>query len=38
MIAIKVLCGFEDIEKFAVLTLGYLHSNDNAECYLNFYC
>jgi len=30
MIAIKVLCGFEDIAKFAVLTLGYLHNNGNA--------
>ena len=38
MIKIKVLCGFEDIAKCAVLTLGYLPRNDNAECYVNFKC
>jgi hypothetical protein len=35
MIKMKVICGFEDIAKFVVLTLGYPYRNDNVECYIN---
>jgi hypothetical protein len=35
MIKMKVICCFEDIAKFAVLTLGYPYRNGNAEFYIN---